>query len=427
MLRFAPSLDRDLTVNDLRIALINFIVARGRDEGFLLRFGDCDRAQTIPGKDQEDERLLQKFALQAEMTVHRSEHLGRYQRLALQLVESGEAFLCTCGEEEHSSGYSGRCLERSSEEISRIRDEGTPFTIRLRKPAEVVKFTDLLQGEIATEPHEVDHFVILRSDGTPTEDFAAAVDDLTEGITLVIRDESRLIPHTARQIHLRRSLGMESEIAYLHLPTLRDSEGRRLSPYDPSVTLLHLLEEGFLPDAIINYLLTLGIDAPTEIFTLPEAVERFELKHLSAEPARFDLGELRRFNREHLRWMDDLALSRIFRFADADIGRLAKLYLEECSTINELEERIRSIFSPKVCEGEWAEAMRRLSALILQAPMFQNYATFEAYLAERSGLKGEALRTPLRLLMTGSPNGPKLDKIYRYINPYITEVARCQP
>jgi glutamyl-tRNA synthetase len=439
MLRYAPPLERDLNVNDLRIALINYIVSRQRDEGFILRFEDMATDHRIEGKEQEQERLLQKFALQPDQTVYQSGHPARYQRLALQLLESKKAFLCICREEvlererqeatrqNRPYGYSRHCLDLPPEEIARIKEEQIPFTIRLRKPSRPITFTDLLLQEQRSEPHEVDHFLLQRADGTPTEDFATAVDDLTEGISLVIRDERRLAPHTAREIYLRGALGMESGIAYLHLPTLRDTQGERLSPHDRSVTLIHLLEEGFLPDAIINYLLALGIDAPTEIFTLPEAVEWFKLKLLRAEPARFDIEELQRVNQEHLRRMDDLALSRIFRFADRDIGRLAKLYLEECGTIRELEERIATLFSPKKCEGPEGETMRKLSALIRRAPMLESFEEFEAYLAARSGLESEELRMPLRLLMTGSPKGPKLDKIYRSIKPYITEVAQCQP
>ena len=438
MLRFATSSTDELTVADLRIALLNFVVAKQRNEGFILRFEDTDKARNIEGKEREIQEILEKFAVQADQVIHQSEQERRYQQLAVKLVETGKAFLCLCTpedlEEERKRAaaerrpyrYSGRCISLDGEEIRRIKEDRIPFTIRIRKPLEPVVFDDLLRGEIAAEPNEVDHFVLLRSDGTPTRDFAGACDDMMEGIAMIIRDEERL-SDTAKEIHVRRSLGYDTETRYLHLPDILDEEGRRITKHRTDYSVRHFLEEGFLPDALINHLLRLGNETPAEIFTLPEAVEWFDLKRLSPSPVSFDFERLRQLNQEHLRRMDDLALSRIFGFADAEIGRLAKLYLDEAATIRELDERIASIFSPKKCEGEGADAMRTLSALILEAPMFRDFDAFKAYLRERSTLGEERFTQALRLLMTGREEGPALSDIYKYIKSYITEVARCQP
>ncbi len=438
MLRYALLPRGDLSIESLRVALINSIVARQRKERFVLRIEDTDKARIIEGKDGEGRELLEKFAIHPDQTLYQSDQLGRYQHLAVHLVEEGRAFLCLCSEEElererqraeaenRPYRYSGRCNGMDADELRRIREEKIPFTIRIRKPADAIRFTDLLQGEIEADPGEVDHFVILRADGTPTSDFAAAVDDMTGGISLVIDEEERL-RHAPRQIHIRRALGFDEAIAYAHLPPLLDPQGKRLSETGDAGSVKRLLEEGFLPDAILNYLLLLGNETPTEIFTLPEAVEWFDLQKLSRSPARFDAERLRQINREHLRRMEDRTLSRIFGFADADVGRLAKLYLEEAATINELESRIRAIFAPKNCRGDQGETMQRLSALILAAPYFDTFDEFTAYLSEKSGLKDEALSRPIRQLMTGAEKGPDLGKIYQTIKPYITEVARCQP
>ena len=438
MLRYALLPARDLSIEDLRIALINYIVAKQRNEGFILRIEDADKTRIVESKVGESRELLEKFAIQPDQTLYQSDQLGRYQHLAVRLVEEGQAFLCLCSEEElererrraeaehRPYRYSGRCTEIDAEELRRIREEKIPFTIRIRKPDAPLRFTDLLQGEIEADPGEVDHFVILRADGAPSRDFAAAVDDMIGGVRLVIEEEERL-PHIPRQLHIRSSLGFDESIDYAHLPPLLDLQGRKLSHTGEAGSIKRLLEEGYLPDAILNYLLLLGNETPTEIFTLPEAVEWFDLAKLSRSPARFDPERLRQINREHLRRMDDRTLSRIFGFADADIGRLAKLYLDEAPTINELESRIRAIFTPKSCRGEQSETMQRLSTLILAAPYLDTFDAFKAHLSERSGLEGEALLKPLRLLITGAENGPDLGKIYHFINPYITEVARCQP
>ena len=438
MLRYALLPRGDLSIESLRVALINYIVARQRKEGFILHIEDVDKARITEGKDGESRELLEKFAIQPDQTLYQSDQLGRYQHLAVRLVEEGKAFLCLCDEEElererrraeaenRPYRYSGRCTRMDAEELRRIREERIPFTIRIRKPVDAIRFTDLLRGEIEADPGEVDHFVILRTDGVPGSDFATAVDDMIGGISLVIEEEEDL-RHAPRQIHIRRALGFDEAIAYAHLPPLLDPQGKRLSKTGHSGSVKRLLEEGFLPDAILNYLLLLGNETPTEIFTLPEAVEWFDLRKLSPSPVRFDPERLRQINREHLRRMEDRALSRIFGFADADVGRLAKLYLEEAATINELESRIRAVFAPKSCRGDQGETMQRLSALILAAPYFETFDDFTAYLSEKSGLEDEALGRPLRQLMTGAETGPDLGKIYHYIKPYITEVARCQP
>jgi glutamyl-tRNA synthetase len=427
MLRFVPPSTGELTIGDLRIALLNYLASRQRGEGFLLRIDDTDPDPTNTVDGETIKQILEKFALPPDQVTYRSSQLGRYQQLAVRLVEEGRAFLCTCGETEspdperrHSgSGSSfpecdGHCLSMGGEEIRRIREEKIPYLIRIRKPDEPVIFRDRIRGEIRSDPDALDHFVILRADGTPTRRFACACDDMMDAVTLVIREE-RYLDETPREIHIRQSLGYTTETEYLHLPP----------PEGKTPSIRELLEEGFLPDAILNSLLLADNETATEIFTLPEAVDRFDPEQLSS-PARFDRERLRRLNREHLRRMDDLTLSRIFRFADADVGRLAKLYLEEAATVNELERAIRALFSPKRCKGEGAETMRRLSRLVIDAPYFTAYSAFEEYLATHSGLTEEALRTALGLLMRGSVEGPAPEKLYPLIKSYITEIARCQ-
>jgi glutamyl-tRNA synthetase len=248
---------------------------------------------------------------------------------------------------------------------------------------------------------------------------------MMSGVTLLVRPEEELLD-TARELHIHRTLGYETLPECAHLPPLLDEAGRRLGRHHRGPTLRQLLEEGFLPDAVVNYLLRLGNDTPVEIFTLPEAIEWFDLRRLSPDPLPFEMEELRRINRKHLRRMDDIALSRIFGFADADIGRLAKLYLDEAATVNALDERIRAIFAPKSCDGEDGATMRRLSALILDAPMFGDLGALLHYLLRESGLDRDRLMVPLRRLMTGSDTGPALEEIFPLINPYLTEVVRCQ-
>jgi len=175
--------------------------------------------------------------------------------------------------------------------------------------------------------------------------------------------------------------------------------------------------------SIINYLILLGGTAPKEIFTLPEALEWFDLESISRTPVEFDLEKLRYINREHLRLMEDKRVSTLFGFADEQIGKLAKVYLEEASTINELEVRIKAIFTPKIFDGELGEQMRVLEQIIYQAKPIEEFDEFKKMLIQKSGLQEGSLHEPLRILLTGVDNGPELSDIYPFIKSYILEIA----
>jgi glutamyl-tRNA synthetase len=185
-----------------------------------------------------------------------------------------------------------------------------------------------------------------------------------------------------------------------------------------------MFKEGFIPDAIINYLTLLGnSEVPKEVFTLPQAIEWFKLENISNLPVEFDIDKLRFINKEHLKLMADKQLSTLFGFADADIGKLAKLYLEEVSTITELESKIKPIFTAKNFECEWSNEMKIMEKIIQDAPMIKSYNDFKSYVEKESGLKDENFSKPLRLLLTGAETGPKLSDIYPLIKSYLLEVA----
>jgi len=185
-----------------------------------------------------------------------------------------------------------------------------------------------------------------------------------------------------------------------------------------------LFGEGFIPDAIINYLLLVGNDEVSEeIFTLPEAIESLKLENISKSEAVFDIDKLRFINAEHLKRIDDIQLSSLFGFADADIGKLAKLYLKEASTIKELIAKIKPIFAPKDFEGERGEQMRSMEVVVQNAPMINDFDAFKSYVMKESGLKDENFSQALRLLLTGAQEGPELADIYPLIKPYLLEIA----
>lgn len=430
MLRFAPSPTCDMHIEDLRIAIFNYMAAKQKDVNFIVRIEDIDKARNIIGKDTEIMDILEKFALPHDSVSHQSENLHIHQTLAIRLLEEKKAFVCTCTPEEidaekkesaEAYSYSGRCTTVGAQELHKLKEEKTPFVVRIKKPETALITHDLLKGDIETTPDEVDSFVILNEDSTPTQDFASACDDMISGITLSIRGEEELT-HTPKQQHIQTLLGYEQESTYLHLPTLLNGEDKKMDMQEESSSVKWLFEQGFIPDAIVNYLILLSYQTPVEIFTMPEAQEWFDLDKLSPTRSMFQIEKLRSINRKHLEMMDDKRLSGLFGFADEDIGKLAKLYLEEASTINELEAKIKAIFSPKDFSGEWGEEMRLLAENIETMPMIDEFDDFNVHLVHMTGLKGEKFHTPMRLLLTGSQEGPELDDIYPLIKPYLLEI-----
>jgi len=406
MLRFATSPTGDMHIGTLRVAILNYLIAQQRNESFIIRMDDTDKATNIEGMDTEIMQILEKFALNHESVFHQSEHLHMHQTLAVKLLEQDKAFVCICSDSDvpYSDICSGHCESLDKSEHAKLKESGTPFVMRIKKPRE------------DTETNEVDSFVILNADGTPSHNFASACDDMLSGVTTIISEEVHL-SSTAKQKHIKTQLGYDDETTYVHLPTL-------LTPDDADASVKCFLKEGFIPDAIINYLILLSNPkAPKEAFTLPEAIDWFELEDISKSAVTFDSEKLRFINRKHLEMMDNKQLSTLFGFADTDIGKLAKLYLEEASTTKEIDAKIKAIFRPKDFSGEWSEKMRTLETLVQDAPMFAKFNDFSSYLTQASGLKDENLFKPLRLLLTNAEQGPELSDVYTLIKSYLLEVA----
>jgi len=430
MLRFAPSPTGDMHIGNLRVALFNYIVAKQKNEQFIVRIEDTDKEGKIEGKDEETLLILEKFALPHDQRFNQSENLHIHQTLAIRLLEEQKAFVCTCTPEQIESDrdeakankvdykYSGRCTNLKGADLVKLKEEKTPFVIRIKTPETPITTQDTIKGTVTTAPNEVDSFVILRADSTPTENFASACDDMLAGIDYIIRDEKHM-SSTPKQTHIKNLLGYEAHTQHAHLPIILNTEEKS----NDSSSIKWLFEEGFIPDAILNYLLLIGNKTPQEIFTLPDALEWFNLENISQSPARFDIDKLRFINSEHLRLMDDKKLSRLFGFADTDIGKLAKVYLQEVSTTKELQSKIGAIFAPKDFGGEWGEQMHIIADIIADAPPFASFDELKEHITSESGLNKENLLKPLRYLLTGANNGPELSEIYPFIKSYILEIA----
>jgi len=353
LLRFAPSPTGDMHIGNLRVALCNHILSKQLNEELLIRIEDTDKERNIEGKDKEILEILNLFSVDYSRVIHQSENIKQHTQMAMKLLLDNKAFNCFCSDEalekDREQAKKNKKPYRYSGFCETISDEAkfncnAPFVVRLKKPDENIKYKDLVKGEFNYEPFDVDSFVILRQDKSPTYNFACSVDDMIYDISTVVRGEDHL-SNTPKQIHIRKSLGYDREINYIHLPMILNLEtGKKMSKRDDTSSVRWLVNQGYLPVAISNYLILLGYKTPVEIFTLEEAMEWFDINKVSKAAANFDIAKLKFINREHLKIMDELRLSKILGYADKDIGILGKIYIEECNTVQEIKEKINTIF-----------------------------------------------------------------------------------
>lgn len=432
MLRFAPSPTGDMHIGNLRVALFNYIVSKQRNEKLMIRIEDTDKERNIEGKDAEIIALLDLFGIEYSQVIYQSNNFRFHSAMALQLLHDKKAFNCFCSSDElevkriaaqdakRAYRYDGTCENLPAELVI---DNPKPFSVRIKKPSDTITIKDHIKGEISFEADEVDSFIILRQDKTPTYNFACAVDDMLGDISFVIRGEDH-VSNTPKQIHIRNALGYTKTIEYAHLPIILNNEGKKMSKRDDASSVKWLLEEGFLPSAISNYLILIGNKAPVELFSVEEALSWFNIDDISKSPARFDLDKLRFINREHLKRMDAKELSTYVGFADEEIGELAKLYLEEAGTLVELRSKIEPIFKTKMVPEEFENQANKLKEVIQNAPYFETYDEFKSYVMKESALKGKDFFKPLRFILTGAEHGPDLTLIYQFLKNYLKEIVK---
>ncbi|MDK2041342.1 glutamate--tRNA ligase [Aliarcobacter butzleri] len=433
MLRFAPSPTGDMHIGNLRVAVFNYIVSRQLKEDLIIRIEDTDKERNIEGKDKEILEILNLFSIEYKTVFYQSDNLKYHQKMALQLMTQKKAFACFCSDEKLEElreesikkgipfRYDGFCENLSDEAVLNVN---APFTVRLKKPDHNIKFTDLLKGDFDYAPFDIDSFIILRQDKTPTYNYACSVDDMLMDISIVIRGEDH-VSNTPKQIHIRDSLGYTKEIKYVHLPIILNAQtGKKMSKRDDASSVKWLIEQGFLPSAIANYLVLMGNKTPSEIFTLEEAIEWFKIENISKSSAKFDIDKLRFINRKHIENLDDMRLSKILGFADSDIGKLGKLFLEEASTIKEIKEKIEPIFATKTTLEGFENEFKTIKECLQKAAYFDNYEDLKNYIVNETSLKGKNLFKPLRYILTGVENGPNLSDIYPLIKNYLGDIIK---
>ena len=432
MLRFASSPTDDMRIGNLRVAIFNYIISKQKNEDLLVRIEDIDKERNIEGKDKEILGLLDLFGIEYSQVIYQSQNFRFCSAMALQLLHEKKAFSCFCSaehlknkEEESKANkvaykYDGTCENLPAQLVI---DNTNPFTIRIKKPQEKIIVKDYIKGEVSFEPNDVDSFIIMKQDKTPTHNFACAVDDMLSDISLVIQEEDYM-SNASKQDHVRKFLKYEKNIEYAHLPIILNNNDKKISNKNDASSVKWLLEEGYLPSAISNYLILIGNKPPKEIFEINEAIEWFDLKNMSKSPALFDIDKLKFINRQHLKNMDEKELSRYVGFADAEIGKLAKIYLEETGTTKELRLKIKPIFEQKIIPQKFEEQTKIILQVIKKAPHFKEYNDFIKYIINESGLKDKNLFKPLRIILTGAEHGPDLSEIYLCLKNYLGEIVK---
>ena len=448
MLRFAPSPTGDMHIGNLRAAVFNYILAKQRDEQFLLRIEDTDTARNIEGKDKEIMFLLNLFGITWDNLVYQSHNFERHRQLAEFLINQGSAFYCYCTKEfldnQREIAKENHQPFRYDDSWAELEKDKNPHpVVRLKAPKNPITFHDEIKGDISFEANEIDSFIILKEDGIPTYNFACAVDDMLYDIDFIVRGEDH-VSNTPKQMLIHKYLNYEKSIKFAHLPIILNEEGKKMSKRDNASSVQWLLDSGFLPQAIINYLVLMGNKTPYEVFTLKDACSWFDISKIAKAPARFDIDKLKFLNREHFKRINEQDLAVLLGYKDSTIGALAKLYLQEASTLNEIREKIDFIFTKKslllshntesespqiqeVLEFKGAIDTLQQALLILlreQDCSKMTFDTFKTQAIQRSKLKGKYFFKPLRFLLTGHLHGPELSDLFPFLRLYLNDILR---
>ena len=324
--RFAPSPTGFMHIGNLRTALYEYLVAKSNGGDFVLRIEDTDRERYVENAVDVIYRTLESAGLQHDEGPDKpkgygpyvqSERLDMYRPYAEQLIKEGKAYRCFCSKERLESlkdddtpggGYDRHCRDLPQEEIDRLLAEGVPYVIRQKMPLEgKTTFTDAVFGDITVENSELQDQILIKADGYPTYNFANVIDDHTMNITHVVRG-SEYLSSTPKYNLLYEAFGREIPV-YIHLPLImgKDADGNiaKLSKRHGSTGFEDLVNEGYLPQAIINYVALLGWcpENNQEIFTLEELTKAFKIEGISKSPSIFDYDKLEWFNAEYIRRM----------------------------------------------------------------------------------------------------------------------------
>ena len=368
--RYAPSPTGRMHVGNLRTALYEFLIAKHAGGSFLLRIEDTDRERFVPEALDIIYKTMKETGLKHDegpdiggdcgpYVQSERQASGIYLKYAKELVEKGEAYYCFCDKERLESlkqtidgkevmVYDKHCLHLPKEEIEKNLAEGKPYVIRQNIPREgTTTFKDEVYGEITAPNSELDDQILMKSDGYPTYNFANVVDDHLMGITHVVRGNEYL-SSTPKYNRLYEAFGWEIP-TYIHCPLITNEEHQKLSKRSGHSSYEDLIEQGFVPEAVVNFIALLGWSAEsgTEIFDLEGLIREFDYTRINKSPAVFDMVKLRWMNGEYLKAMDfdkffEMALPYIKEVItkDLDLKKIAELVKTRIEVLPDLKEHI---------------------------------------------------------------------------------------
>lgn len=436
--RFAPSPTGLLHVGGVRTALYSWLFARHHHGKFMLRIEDTDQERSTQASV---DTILDGMAWLGldhdEEVVFQTQRYPRYLEIVDQLLKSGQAYRCTCSTArldtlreqqlaaKEKPRYDGHCRERH------VSDNEGSFVVRFRNPSEgIVNFQDKVYGSISVDNRELDDLIILRSDGHPTYNFAVVVDDWDMRITHVIRGDDH-INNTPRQINLYQAL--QAPIPeFAHLPMILGDDGKRLSKRHGAVSVLEFKEEGFLPHALLNYLIRLGWShGDQEIFSLSEMIEAFDLSAISRGVSGFNYEKLLWLNQHYIKHDTPAEIAKTLAWYCQQVGmdlnqgpdltEVVMLLADRAKTLVELRDKSRYFYEEDVVYDEQAVAthvtasalqlLQILSERLQALPIWQRVPIHHCLkeVVTEQGIGFGLLAQPLRVAVTGSTMSPSID------------------
>ena len=369
--RFAPSPTGRMHVGNLRTALYAYLIAKHEDGDFLIRIEDTDQERYVEGAVDIIYRTMAGTGLihdegpdkvkgYGPYVQSERQAQGIYLKYAKELVEKGEAYYCFCDQERLESlksevvegkeitKYDKHCLSLSKEEVEEKLKAGVPYVIRQNNPTEgTTSFTDEIYGEISVDNSELDDMVLIKSDGYPTYNFANVVDDHLMEITHVVRGNEYL-SSSPKYNRLYQAFGWEVPV-YVHCPTITNEEHKKLSKRSGHASYEDLIEQGFLPEAIVNFVALLGWSpsGEEEFFTLKELEQAFDYRRIGKAPAVFDMTKIKWMNGEYIKKLDpdqfyEMALPYLKEVItkDYDLKKVAQLVQSRIEVLPDCKELV---------------------------------------------------------------------------------------
>ena len=449
--RFAPSPTGRMHVGNLRTALYTYLIAKHEGGDFILRIEDTDQERHVEGAEDIIYRTLAETGLVHDEGPDKDggygpyvqserQKAGIYMEYAKKLVEKGEAYYCFCTQErlntlkktvngEEIMVYDKHCLHLSKEEVEANLKAGMPFVIRQNNPKEgTTTFHDEIYGDITVDNAELDDMVLIKSDGYPTYNFANVVDDHLMKITHVVRGNEYL-SSSPKYNRLYEAFGWQVPI-YVHCPTITNEEHKKLSKRSGHSSFEDLLEQGFLTEAIVNFVALLGWSPANnqEFFTLEELVKEFDDHNMSKSPAVFDMTKLRWMNGEYIKKMDD---DKFFEIAKPYLEAVIKKPLNLKKIAGMVKTRIETLLDiadqidffeempeysadmyvhkkMKTTKENSLETLKEVLPILEAQDDFSNDALFEAlskYVADK-GVKTGFVMWPIRTAVSGKQMTP---------------------